>query len=149
MIILCDTREQNPLEFKHEYVTEIRREKLDVGDYGAMFTDGVMPPVYFERKSIGDLYGTLGGGYPRFRKELERAKASGSLLFIIIEGSYRDILRGYPHSTIQGISIIRKLWTLYWKYGVQHIYCNSREDMANQILECYFSIGRMKKKESK
>lgn len=145
MKILIDTREQKPLCFVHEYVTEVVTTKLNVGDYGAEFSDGVQPKVFFERKSIGDLFGTLGAGYPRFRKELERARDSGSLLFIVIEGSLSDVLKGYSHSTISGITILRKLWTLYWKYGVQFICCKDREEMSKYILECYFSIGRMKK----
>lgn len=146
MKILVDSREQSPLTFVHEYITEVVTTKLSVGDYGAEFSDGFRPNIYFERKGLSDLFGTLGSGYPRFRKELERAKQSSSLLFIIIEGTFGDIFRGYPHSTIQGITIIRKLFTLYFKYGVHFVCCESRDCMSKYIIEFYCSIGRMKKK---
>ena len=63
---------------------EIVHKKLEVADYMVQFKDGYVPPIAFERKSISDLYGTMGKDYPRFKKEMNRANASGVGLILII-----------------------------------------------------------------
>lgn len=64
--ILIDSREQKILTFKHPQITEIIIKKCEVGDYGCQFEDGFIVPVYFERKGLSDLFGTLGMGYKRY-----------------------------------------------------------------------------------
>jgi len=83
VIILCDTREQNPLEFNHPYVEGTERVALSVGDYCVRFKDFHQPLIFFERKSIPDLFGTMGKDYKRFRKEIQRSKESKSELIIM------------------------------------------------------------------
>ena len=58
MVIIQDTREQKPLEFDHDYVEFISKEKLSIGDYGCRYKCGTVAPVFFERKSISDLFDT-------------------------------------------------------------------------------------------
>ena len=70
MIVLIDTREQQPLEFDHKFIEGIEMTKLEVGDYAVKFKDGYSPLYFFERKSIGDLFGTMGKGYKRFKREI-------------------------------------------------------------------------------
>ena len=43
-----------------------------VGDYAWETDSGYILPLTFERKSLGDLFSTLGKGYPRFKKEILR-----------------------------------------------------------------------------
>ena len=144
MIIITDTREQKPLTFVHPFVTEVITTKLDFGDYSCRYSDGYQPPIYFERKSLGDLFGTMGAGYERFKRELMRSKVANSLLILLVEASFTDVLRGYSHSTIKGISIVRKLFTLLWKYNMHFHFFNDRDEMSRFILEYYFAIGRSK-----
>ena len=142
MIIIQDTREQKPLKFNHPWITEVRIEKIDIGDYRAEFTDGYKPPIVFERKSIGDLYGTMGYGYGRFKRCIVRAQDSETTLFIIVEGSLTKVLKGYEHSKIGGISMVYKLFTLWVRYGVQTIFVNNRVEMVEFITHFYLSCGK-------
>lgn len=144
MKILIDTREQVPLEFTHEYVTGTIRRKLDVGDYSVEYKDGSVPSVVFERKSLGDLFGTMGKGYPRFRKELLRAQESDTKLILIVEATKAQVLRGYKHSRMKGLTVYRKLLTLWIKYGLVPMFCKDRAEMAHTICEYYGSLGRLK-----
>ena len=142
--IIQDTREQNPLKFKHPHITEVIVKKLSVGDYGCQYEDGFVVPVYFERKSIGDLWGTMTKGYTRFKKEIDRVKEADVLMFIAIEGSYTKVSKGYRYSKVKGISIHRTLNTIYLKYGIKAMYCTTRVEMAAQIAEFYSSYGKLR-----
>jgi len=146
MIILYDTREQKPLEFNHPYITSTERTTLKVGDYGVMYRDGYVPPVFFERKSLPDLFGTLGKGHERFNKEIARAKKLGYILILVIEGTYGKIKKGISRSQIPGITIIRMLMTMRNKYNLEFHCLKDREEMADFIAEWYAGIGRLKGK---
>lgn len=113
-----------------------------MGDYGAEFIGGHRPPIYFDRKSISDLYGTMGGGYVRFKKCIGRATDEGSSLFIIVEGTFTKVLGGCKYSKIRGISMIRKLMTLWLRHGVQTVFVKDRGEMVNYLTEFYISCGR-------
>ena len=143
MKIIIDTREQIPLEFNHPYITEIIREKLDVGDYGVRFEDRHQPKFVFERKGgLGDLFQTFGKGYPRFKRKLLRASEAGITVFIAIEGTISKILKGYEHSTIQGISVFRHLLTLYFRHHVPFHFFKSREEMSIFMVETFLTLGK-------
>jgi ERCC4-type nuclease len=138
MKILSDTREQLPLDFNHDVIVQ----KLDVGDYGCQFKDGHIPNIFFDRKSISDLYGTMGKGYKRFKKCILRAQESDTTLMIIVEGSFTEVLKGYKFSQIRGVSMIMKLFTIWIRYGVMTVYCKDREEMSRYISEFYQGVGR-------
>jgi ERCC4-type nuclease len=136
--IYIDTREQKPLEFTAEYISNVYTNKLPYGDYGAKY-EGARVPVVFERKSLPDLCGTLGKGYTRFKKELLRAKEDNVLLIIIIEVDLLKILKGYKRSKMSGIGMIRTLFTLMTKYKVPFITCKNRKEMSLYISEFFYS----------
>ena len=142
---MVDSREQAPLKFSHPYITEVIRTKLEFGDYACMFADNTIPPLVFERKNLPDLFSTLTSGHERFKREIARAKEANHSIVIIIEGTFTDVLRGCTHSTVKGITIIKQLFTFWFKYGVQFVCCENRAEMATYITECFCSIGRMKK----
>jgi ERCC4-type nuclease len=96
----------------------------------------------FDRKSVSDLYGTMGKGYPRFKREMIRSQESNTQLFIIVEGSLTEVLKGYEYSQIKGVSMIYKLFTLWAKHGVQTIFCSSRREMAEYITQFYIALGK-------
>lgn len=146
MIILIDTREQKPLEFPYEYVEETNRVTLKVGDYSCLYKDNYVPQIIFERKAIGDLFSTMGQGYGRFKRELETAKELNIKLILVIEGSITKIIKGTSHSSLKGISILRKLLTLWIKYGLDFHCFRNREEMSLFIYEYFCSIGRLKVK---
>lgn len=142
MKIIIDTREQLPLKFKHPFITDVVVHKLDVGDYGVVFEDGHTPPFFFDRKSIGDLFGTMGQGYERFKQCIIRSHESRVTLFIIVEGSLFSVLKGYEHSTIKGTSVVYKLFTLWIKYGVQTVFVNDRREMSEYITQFFIAVGK-------
>ena len=156
MIIKIDSRERKKLVFTHPWVEAVRVRKLDVGDYMCVYRNLETCNISFDRKSKSDIFGTLNAGYPRFKREIERAQASGILLWIIIEKPFTDILKGHivrrknPHTKQyeqikqSGTKVVRTLMTLYWQYGVMHTYCRNREEMASFIENVFIWYGLKK-----
>jgi hypothetical protein len=89
--ILIDTREQTPLKFPNS-----RLQKLDFGDYTASGED--YKHTYIDRKSETDFKSTMTVGFERFKKELERAVAFDSFLYIVVESSIEKIIRNNSFS---------------------------------------------------
>lgn len=87
--IICDTREQNPL-----ILANSKREGLNFGDYST--DENISGKTRIERKSLSDLLGTIGKGYERFQREIERAQAAGYNLVILVEESFANYL-SYPY----------------------------------------------------
>jgi ERCC4-type nuclease len=140
--ILIDSREKQPLTFSNRYITNVITTKLNVGDYGCQFEDGHVPDIFFERKSIGDLYGTLGKGYVRFKKEVKRAQEIPATLIICVEGDYTSVLTGYDYSERKGASIIAQVHTLLVKHGVWTVFFKNREEMSEYITNFYIACGK-------
>ena len=84
--IFIDTREQKPLKFKNS--TEM---KLDFGDYTTGGDN--YDYTYVDRKSESDFKGTLGKGFERFKKEIERCRKFNSYLYIVIESDIKKIYK--------------------------------------------------------
>jgi len=148
MIILCDTREQLPLEFKHPFIEGVEKSTLSVGDYGARLKDDHLPPVFFERKSIPDLFGTLGRDYKRFRKEIQRSKDTNTELILIIEGTVTDIIKGTKYSQIEGIQILRTLLSVWNRYEIVSVFCKDRAEAATFISEYYLAYARKRNRDT-
>lgn len=143
MKIIIDTREQLPLKFRRgKHIKEIEHIKLDYGDYRAVFKDGHIPPFVFERKSMSDLFGTFGKGYPRFKKEIIRAQDKGDVIIIIVEGSLSEVFKGIPHSKRKGSSIVSQLFTLMVRHHIPFVCCTDRKEMVAYITQFYISVGK-------
>lgn len=149
LTILRDTREQLELPFAGiEGVDRVEDIALLYGDYTALI-DGKQVPIFFERKGLGDLWGTMNGEYPRFKKEMQRATSFGHKLILITEGTYSDIEAGYSFSEVTGPTMLKKLAMLEVKYDLQWIACESREVMAKKIVDIFLAVARFWKKEEK
>lgn len=142
MVILVDTREQKPLLFDSELVTEVRQETLSVGDYGCEFKDGTRPPCYFERKSLADLWGSMTQGHKRFKRLLLRASSQQVRLILLVEASLSKVAKGFERSDFQGEAMVKKLFTLWVKYNLGLVFAANREEAARHIVETYSAIGR-------
>ena len=138
MKIIIDTREQKPLEFS----VPTKRGTLAVGDYRAEFSDGSVSQVVFERKSINDLFGTLSKGYDRFKREIIKSKEEGISLIIIVEGSLRRVLSGCINSQRTPISIVYQIFTIRIRYGIETVFCNTREEMGSYISHYFLAEER-------
>tara|TARA_R100000008_G_C3584145_1_gene170822 strand:- start:997 stop:1941 length:945 start_codon:yes stop_codon:yes gene_type:complete len=114
--IFIDTREQQPLKFNNS--TEM---KLDFGDYtiGGDHYDY----TYVDRKSESDFKGTLGAGYKRFKKELDRCREFNSYLYIVIESDIKQIYKNNhrPH-----------------KSNLTYIFYNMRQIIKDYPRRCQF-----------
>lgn len=105
--IVIDTREQKPLALLNKVTGTLK-----FGDYAL---DG-NNSICFERKSLSDLVGTLGKGYERFCRELQRAKEAGSYLIVLVEKDINSAL-----------SFHKEFETRYAKVTPEHIFRNMRE----------------------
>lgn len=139
--LIIDSREQKPLDFRKDAFHLIERKGLKFGDYSATFHNAVIP-IVFERKGLGDLFGTMTNGYSRFKKEMARAKEAKSQLVLLIEGSIRTIAKGYEHSDFDGASMLKKLAMLKVRYDLEWYCFNDRHEMARYIEEIYQAVVR-------
>jgi len=122
-----------PIEFKH----------LHTGDYSIA---GMEDKVCVERKTLADLFGTLGKGRERFSREFERM---GEMDFaaIVIEAHWYEIMRPAEfHGDWQSEMNPRAVWaTVFsWSQDYPHVHwftMGSRRiaEMATfEILEMYW-----------
>lgn len=136
-----DSREQQPLSFRKGVFGEIVTEGLPFGDYWAE-QNGKEFPVVFERKSVPDLFGTLGKGHKRFKREIERAKDADCKLILIVEASMKDVFEGVKYSSIPGSQILATVFTMYVRYDLTPIFCVGRREAARYIEETFSALGR-------
>ena len=106
MLIVVDTREQTPFEFRHEkYETTTKQGTLSVGDYSLA---GLEDKVAVERKSLPDLVLCLGRERERFEREMMRGAALDAFC-VVCEGSWLELARGEyrsqlkPHAACQSV----------------------------------------------
>ena len=146
--VLIDTREQTPYEFtairdrapRQDQCIKVltQRETLNVGDYAAVDNGGILP-IRVERKSKADLFGTVGQGRERFRREMERAEADRLRLFLVVECNLLDCVADPPpHSELSGMIVVRTLESWAVRYGVGVWWCGSRrggEQVTYRLLE--------------
>jgi len=128
--IVRDSREQKGKGWKFRASANCNKmviRKLDVGDYAI---EGLEDTIMIERKTIGDLWNTLGNqdNYKRFLREMERSK-NHRLKYLIIEGTLRDIDTGYGWSKVSSANIHAKLISLQVKHNV-HVIFAGRLDRA-------------------
>jgi ERCC4-type nuclease len=132
MTIVRDSREQKGCgwQFRASANCEGMEEtKLDVGDYTIK---GYEDKLMIERKTIGDLWNTLGRDWERFLREMERAK-NHRMKYLIIEGNLNDINKGYIYSKVPPENIHAKLISLQVKHNV-HVIFAGREDLAREYV---------------
>ena len=123
--ILIDTREQKPLYFKNS-----KSLKLDVGDYAV--GGDLYDYTFVDRKSYQDFCATVTNGYARFIKELERCRAMGCVLFVVIETAFGNMwvenVRGYK------------------KFRLDYVYHRMREIQTNYSDCCQFVFSGSRRK---
>ena len=129
--VFIDTREQQPLEFANS-----ESLKLDFGDYavGKEYYDY----TYVDRKGEQDFKSTLSkNNLERFTYELKRAKDFDSYLFVVTEGSIRDIEKHnrWSHHTSNMKYIYHNMRELAHKFcgNCQFIFTKNREESEHII----------------
>jgi ERCC4-type nuclease len=139
--LVIDSREQLPLEFREGIFDKVEVGALAFGDYG-LFINEVQVPIVFERKGLGDLFGTMGQGYERFKREMIRANEMHTHMVLAIEGNEMDVWKGYEHSTISGDTMLKKLAMLRVRHDLEILFFNNRREMARWIEEVFSAIVR-------
>lgn len=139
--LIVDSREQKPLEFREGIFDKIEVEGMPVADYWCMVDEREVP-LCFERKSLGDLFGTMTHGYERWKRQMKKAQDFGLQMILLIEGSMRDVGKGYEHSQFSGDSMLKKLAMLRVKYDLEYHFCNDRREMARHIEEMFSAVAR-------
>ena len=113
--IIVDSREQRPFEFSPGIRTE--RRALTVGDYSL---GGLEDRVVVERKTLGDLLGSITHDRERFVRELRQLRAF-SLAVLVVEATWGEILLKQYRAAVHPNSVIGSLMAFCIKYGVMPI----------------------------
>ena len=140
--ILCDSREQLPLQFT-AYPTELaggdnweeegRGPCLSVGDYSIKgFHDWNNPAFIIERKSLSDLCGSLGKGRARFMREVEKMRQFG-FAALVIEGEPRDLYGTDWRSGMSPLSIMSTLDALAVRQGLHVCWAGTPHGAAAMV----------------
>jgi len=139
-IIIVDSREQKPYFTKNVEVAGLK-----TGDYSIK---GYEDRIAIERKSIADLFGTLGKGNKRFKKELERSR-SLEYFAIIIDGTFRQVRdKDFPDSyrtKMKGFVILKILFTLIVKYKVHVFFGGDRKQSKSIVKQLFDAYWRQQK----
>lgn len=140
LIILTDTREQEPLYFKKQTV-----QKLDVGDYAIL---DHFDYTFVDRKSEQDFKGTLSkDNLERFKRELDRCRSIGCYLFVVVESDLKTLdesnKKSVHKSNMKYIYHNMRLLQHQYRDCCQFVFSGSRtisEDLIPRILKAGKSI---------
>jgi len=132
MIIVTDTREQQPLQFSDQ--CKVITGTLTTADYSLR---GLETLVAVERKSLSDFLGCLAGeGRQRFKRELHRLKSYRYKL-LVVETDLQTILDGNYRSKIHVNAVIGSMMSFTSRYGLPVILAGCHDNAA-VIVESYF-----------
>ena len=149
LCIICDTREQvNNHVTKHFDKGKIpyKTRKLDTGDYSAMLDDITLErDVAIERKhNLDEICGNFTAERERFEREMLRAKAYGTKLFLIIENAtWKDVFLGNYRSKLDPKSLAASLMSWQAKYNLTIIFCEP-ENTGRLIYGIIYYFAREK-----
>jgi ERCC4-type nuclease len=147
--VLIDTREQIAFTFEGlksdakdgclPLRVETKRATLASGDYSI---DGFPGRVAVERKSLEDLYATLGRGRNRFQCELERL-ADLDFAAVVVEADWPTVLRGLPErSRLNPKTVFRSVIAWQQRFRTVHWwFCPGRsfaEAVTLRLLERFW-----------
>ncbi len=152
--IIIDTREQKPFAFK-DFVSDYaqkyapikviaERGTLKSGDYSlAGYTD----QIAIERKSLTDLYGTIGRNRDRFERELQRLSEM-EFACVVIESDWDAIISQPPiHTRLNPKIIFRSVISWKLQYPTVHWWaCPNRRFAETVTFRTLQRYQRMKTK---
>lgn len=135
LVILTDTREQEPLFFKNQKV-----KKLDVGDYGISENFNY---TFVDRKSEADFKTTLSkDNFERFKRELSRTRSIGCYLFVVIESELEKLeesnKKSIHKSNLKYIYHNMRVLQHEYKDCCQFVFSGSRKNSENLIPRILF-----------
>ncbi len=140
-IIQIDTNEQLPYTF-HSIKPKPKTENLwlKTGDYSII---GYHNEITIERKTLSDLFLSVGGGRKRFKKEFIRMQ-SFKYAALVIESNLDDIFLNPPEfSSMSRKSVFRTLLSWSIRYNVHIWACPDRnfaERLTYLLLKRYYDL---------
>ena len=147
-IIAIDTREQRPFTFQSIKPTapDTVTQTLKTGDYSVV---GLEDNVCVERKSLADLFSSVGTGRERFEREMVRMSEM-QYAALVIESSLAGIFTNPPaRSKMSPKSVFRTLIAWSQRYNV-HVWPMWNREAAERvtylILKRFFDDYREGKK---
>lgn len=144
--VIQDSREQMPWDFtgfkcdaphqNKNLIVPVEIAGLKTGDYSLK---GFEDRICIERKSLGDLYSTLGQDRDRFEREFERM-AQMQYAALIIEADWPTICSSPPErSKLHPKSVFRTLIAWSQRYGV-HVHPTPSVGFAERL--CFRILER-------
>lgn len=135
-VLLVDTREQDTPAYRQrlqQIAMPYYREKLDAGDYGIRTTDDtgrvIDAHTVIERKmSLDELCTCFTSERSRFRREFERASASGTKVWLLVEdASWAQMLHGQYRSKMHPNALQGSVFSWAARYGISIVMCRSAD----------------------
>lgn len=101
--------------------------------------------MFFERKSIPDLFGTLTdeSRIERLKSRCREAMEVNAKLILMIEGTDRKVMDGYERSKVKGSSILKTIDTFWYKYDLMPMFCADRRVMAWRMVNLWKTFRRL------
>jgi DNA excision repair protein ERCC-4 len=130
IVVVVDTREQEPYAFDPARITTVRRA-LPAGDYSL---ESYEASVAAERKSLEDYVASVITGRARFAQEL-RALAEYDLGCVVVEASLEDVLAHRYRSGAHPSAVLGATLSIIVDHGVPVFFCGDRQ------LACGFVEG--------
>ena len=136
MIVIVDSREQQPFTFSAWPDVEVTRATLITGDYSLAGFESV---IACERKELNDLIACLqNGNRERFEKELARGAALHRFC-VLVEGALEDISRHNYRSQMKPAAALQSLFAFQIRYGTAFLFCGNR---AGAEYACYSLLAK-------
>ena len=137
--IIVDTREQSPYSFQGvSPIPDTIVRGLSTGDYSL---DGYEDRVTVERKSLSDLYGSVGTGRDRFEREMGRM-AQLEFSAVVVEAEWSTIILSPPsRSRLKPVSVLATIIAWMQRYDVHWLTCPNRvfaEKLTHRILDRWY-----------
>jgi len=133
---------------KPMYLMERDKWNAGLGDYSI---DGLETKIQVERKSIDDLFGTLGGRRENFEREIARLNEQCDMAYVMIEGSFAHITNFHDHGP-EPSSVIGTMISWGQRYPKVHWIPAGSRDMAERLtfrmLERYWLDREEEKKQA-
>lgn len=154
-VIVVDTREKESYTFRgwkcdevdggHVMTVRTERRTLKSGDYSL---SGFETRVAVERKSLVDLFGTLGQGRDRFERELERLREY-EFATVMVESTWPEILASPPaRSRLPPKTVLRSVIAWQQRYPNVHWFTagnrRAAEGITLRILERFWKEAQTK-----
>lgn len=141
MRLLVDSREQPSARAKQRYsafTVPYLRKKLDYGDYSASFILGdaeIQIKVAVERKmNLEELSSCFTHERERFKREFERAKADGAIIYLLVENaSWENLINGKYKTKFNPKSFLSSLTAWTARYNLKPIFC--KQETTGKLIQ--------------